>query len=46
MRKGDETIHLKLQQGDHLVELEYNPATTSVDEIKTLVSALTPKYDA
>ena len=43
VRKSDETIHLKLQRGEQLVELEYNPATTSVDEIKTLVRALTPK---
>jgi hypothetical protein len=43
VRKSDETIRLKLQRGEQLVELEYNPATTSVDEIKTLVSALTPK---
>jgi len=43
VRKSDETIRLKLQRGDQLVELEYNPATTGVDEIKTLVSALTPR---
>lgn len=45
LRKSDETIRLKLQEGDHLVELQYNPATTSVDEIKGLVDALTPKHD-
>lgn len=45
LRKSDETIRLKLQRGDQLVELEYNAATTSVDEIKTLMSALTPMDD-
>ena len=45
VRKSDEKIRLRLQQGDHLTELEYNPATTSVDEIKTLLSALAPKND-
>ena len=43
IRKSDDKIRLKLQRGEQLVELEYNPATTSVDEIKNLVSALTPK---
>jgi hypothetical protein len=45
LRKSDASIRVKLQRGDQLVELEYNAATTSVDEIKTLMSALTPMDD-
>jgi hypothetical protein len=40
MRRSDENIVLKMQWGEQLVELKYNAAVTSVEEIKSLVSAI------
>ncbi|MCZ6862122.1 MAG: hypothetical protein O7I42_17920 [Alphaproteobacteria bacterium] len=43
MRGEKRSVKVKAQTADHSVELEYNPTTMSIDEVKELVQSLTAK---